>query len=259
MMTDVGIIAYESRSYGPSGQTRDTFTRHIYTGGAVEGSLTLCGRTITNSNTRHKWTAMRAGLEGRNPSEVDCMQCLDEKKLRRLGYQIRRLSAVSVVAGSGNGYTEVRTRVFMSLLPSQTTQEARQTAFEQEQPPDTRTALDPTPASNQPLQTTPEPYSGWTPPAPERVREALDHLMSGQGYETNLAESLSQMRRANDLDRGRLGRFLKVEDWQVIAYAVSAWVIANEIKPECVQDYGNSEEALSALIVRASRSAASIW
>lgn len=245
MLEMLGIIAYESRSYGAHGQKRETFTRHIYTGGAVEGSATLCGRTITEGSARFKWIGAQAGLDGRRTSEVDCLRCLNEEKLRAVGYQIRQVKATG-------------SRVFLPLLPSQTRQDAQESPSVPEEPPSTTYYLSEPPARNQ------APFNAadgrWMPPTSEELQGALERLLNGHGNEPRLRESvesgLHQIDPATGKSRGRTGRFLSVEDWQIVAWAANAWTIANHLQAS--ENYGG-EMGAGRLLESASRRAASIW
>jgi hypothetical protein len=256
-MSDTGIIAYESRSYGPHGQIRENHTRHIFTGGAVEGSRTLCGRTITNGNSRFRWTGIRFELDGRNPGDVDCLQCLADRNLKKLGYVIRKISAIEPsITATAPGYTEYQTRTFVRLHP-QTRQDAHQAAPKPETAPDAPLVADTPPASNLVPPTStgdspvyPETDGHWPIPTPEEMQRTLEHLW--QGYPDKQEGRLRDSVESNIGSAVRLGRFITPQDWQRIAFAVNAWTIALYIS--------NEYDPLSTtLLNRAARRAASIW
>lgn len=237
MAQQVGIIAYQSRSYGPNGQPRETYTRHIYTGGAVEGSQTLCGREITQGSTRFKWTHKQEGLDGRPSSQVDCLRCLNVAKLRKLGYRIMP---------SG----DARVFVPIALYNALTRQDA------QESPSSVKPPLDaPQPSEVLPVANLPEfdaADGGWAPPSPDELQACLERFLDGYGNEPRLMDSVADIERASSI--ARLGRFLSPDDWKIVAWAFNAWVIADHLTGQ--RDYGRDAEEL---LRQAGNRSMSIW
>lgn len=230
MAEQFGIIAYEAKSYGPKGQLKEIYTRHIYTGGAVEGSATLCGRTITEGSARYKWTAKQEGLLGRPSSQVDCLRCINTGKLASIRHKI-----VQTQLG----------RVFMPIgsKAPQASQDAQQSPSSSEEPLDSLPAL--APVSRVDYSQFDAAGGGWIPPSSEDLQATLERLLDGYGQEPPLRESVASLQRSGS--GSRLGRFLSADDWQIIAWAVNAWAIVDD------------EAGSAAFIQKAGMRAASIW